>query len=59
MNMKGTDIFRFVCITLLWVFLCYLMIASQPFTPWLAFVLLASAIVVFVPLYKKYVRSKK
>ena len=57
--MKGTDIFRFVCITLLWVFLCYLMIASQPFTPWLAFVLLASAIVVFVPLYKKYVRSKK
>ncbi|MDE7460799.1 MAG: hypothetical protein K2M85_06920 [Paramuribaculum sp.] len=59
MNMKGTDIFRFVCITLLWFFLCYLMIASQPFTPWLAFVLLASAIVVFVPLYKKYVRSKK
>ncbi len=59
MNMKGTDIFRFVCIALLWVFLCYIMIASQPFTPWLAFVLVASAIVVFVPLYKKYVRSKK
>lgn len=56
--MRGTDIFRFVCIALLWVVLCVIMIASQPFTLRVAFILVASGIVVFVPLYKKYVRKK-
>ncbi|MDE5786388.1 MAG: hypothetical protein K2H98_07640 [Duncaniella sp.] len=50
---------RFVFIALLWVVLCYLVIASQPFTPWIAFVLLTSGIVVWVPLYKKYIKNGK
>lgn len=49
--------FRLACIVLLWGALCYLMLASQPFTPRVGFVLVASAIIVFVPVYKKYFRK--
>ena len=57
--MKGTDIFRLTCIIVLWAVLCIAVVTSQRFTLRVAFVLVASAIIVFVPLYKKYVRGKK
>lgn len=58
MKLRGQDIFRLSCITLLWLALCYLMIAGQRFNLRVAFILIASGIIVFVPLYKKYFRSK-
>lgn len=52
--MKGADIFRFACIVLLWLAACYFVVASQPFSLRVAFVIIASGIIVFVPIYKKY-----
>lgn len=58
--MKGTLIFRFACVTTLWLFLCYAVIASTPrITLWTLFVIVASGIIVFVPLYKKYIKNGK
>lgn len=50
---------RFVFIGLLWLFLCWLVVASQPFSLRVAFIIMASGIVVWVPLYKKYVKNGK
>lgn len=56
--MKGTDIFRFSCIALLWLLLCWMVIASTPQITFMTiFVIVASGIIVFVPLYKKYLRN--
>ena len=49
---------RMLCIVLLWVALCYLLVTSGPFTLKTMFVIIASGIVVFVPLYKKHIRGK-
>lgn len=49
---------RLGCITALWVVLCWFVIAgSRPFTLWTLFVIIASGIIVFVPIYKKYMRN--
>ncbi|MBD5240967.1 MAG: hypothetical protein HDS50_03980 [Bacteroides sp.] len=58
MKLRGQDIFRLSCITLLWLALCYLVVSTQRFNLRVAFILVASAIIIFVPLYKKYIRSK-
>lgn len=55
--MKRSLIFRLVCLVALWLILCYLVIASQPFTLKVAFIVIASGIIVFVPFWKKYVRK--
>lgn len=57
--MNKAVIFRMVCVALLWVVLCYLLIASQPVTLKTIFWIIASGIIVFVPLYKKYFRNGK
>lgn len=57
--MNGSEKFRAACIIVLWLALCYIVIASQPFTLRVAFVVIASGIIVFVPLWKKYVRNKR
>lgn len=59
MKLTGGQIVRLVFITLLWAVLCVLMIATQPFTLRTLFWVVASGVVVFVPLYKKYVRDRK
>ena len=41
---------RFIFIAALWLVLCYMVIASQPFTLWVLFVIVASGIVVWAPL---------
>ena len=57
---NGYTIFRIACITLLWIFLCYLLISSaQKITAWTIFVIILSGALVFIPLYKKYFRNKK
>ena len=50
---------RFIFLAALWLVLCYLVISSQPFTLWVLFVIIASGIVVWVPLYKKYIKNGK
>jgi len=55
--MTTTHKIRFAFIVILWLALCYLMVSRQPFTLWVAFVIVASGIVVFVPLYKKYMKK--
>ena len=57
--MKGSIVFRFICLAALWLILCYLMIQGRGFNLWTIFVIIASGIVVFVPLYKKYIRNGK
>ena len=55
--MTNYQIFRFSCIAILWVLLCVVLVMSQPFTLRVAFVIIASGIVVFVPLYKRYIKN--
>ena len=44
-----------VCITLLWGCLCYILLSnSEKITTDIIFALIASAIIVFVPLYKNF-----
>ena len=50
--MNGSEKFRAACIIVLWLALCYLVVASQPFTLRVAFIVVASGIIVFVPLWK-------
>lgn len=50
-------IFQLICILLLWLALCWLVVASQPFTLRVALILIASGIIIFVPLYKKHFRK--
>lgn len=50
--------FRFVCLALLWLCLSYLVVTTQPFTLKTIFILVASGIIVFVPMYKKYIRKQ-
>lgn len=57
--MTGQQKFRFACIALLWLALCYLVVSSQPLTLRVVLILVTSGIVVFVPLYKKYLRNGK
>ncbi len=57
--MKGYQIFRLTCLVLLWLILCWFVVAYQPFTLRVAFILIASGIIVFVPVYKKYVKNGK
>lgn len=57
--MKGTILVRFICVLSLWLLLCYLLISQRTFTLWTLFVIIASGIIIFVPLYKKYIRDGK
>ena len=50
-------IFRLVCVTLLWVALAYLVLKTARMNFFTLFALIASGVVVFVPLYKKYFRN--
>lgn len=55
--MKAYTIFRLLCLAALWIILCYLLIQGRGINLWSLFVIFASGIVVFVPLYKKYMRN--
>ena len=56
--MKTSVILRFVILGLLWFGLVAYIVAPTPkFTLYTAFVIVASAIIIFVPVYKKYVKN--
>ncbi len=57
--MKTSVIIRFVILGLIWAALVLkIILSTQHFTLYTAFVIVASAIIIFVPLYKKYVKGK-
>ena len=57
--MTTGNLIRFVCILLLWVGLCWLLLTRTARIDFMViFIIVASGIIVFVPLYKKYVRKK-
>ncbi|MGL4994518.1 MAG: hypothetical protein ACRC6R_10465 [Bacteroidales bacterium] len=57
--MRKLNPFRIVCITLLWIILVYLLITGHgEFNFQVIFAILASGIVVFVPIYKYLRRSR-
>ena len=58
-NMDTSTKIRFGFIALLWLALCYIVVVSQPFTLRVAFIIVASGIIVWVPMYKKYIRNGK
>ncbi len=58
--MKTSVILRFVILGLIWLGLvAYIVKYTPKFTLYTAFVIVASAIIIFVPIYKKYVRQDK
>lgn len=56
--MSKYTIFRVVCLVLLWVFLCVMLISRREFDFMVLFTIVASGIVIFVPVYKKYKKEK-
>lgn len=58
--MKASVIIRFAILGLLWLGLvAYILAFSPEFTLYTAFIIVASAIIIFVPMYKKYVKNDK
>lgn len=56
-NRKFTT-FNIICLTLLWIALCYLVITRSGINFITVFAIIASGIVVFVPIYKSKKREK-
>ncbi len=60
MKQKKTDtsvILRFVILGVLWLGLVGYILTHTAFTLYTGFVIVASAIIIFVPMYKKYIRK--
>ncbi len=56
MRVSSSVIIRFAILGVLWAALVALIVLySRPFTLYTAFVIVASAIIIFVPMYKKYI----
>lgn len=55
--MKTSVIVRFVVLGILWLGLVGYIVTHVKMTLYIAFVIVASAIIVFVPMYKKYIRN--
>ncbi len=58
--MNTSNSIRFGFIVVLWIVLCYLLLTRSAKIDFMViFTIIASGIVIFVPLYKKYIRGKK
>lgn len=58
--MGASNIIRLGFIIVLWLLLCYLLLTrAEKIDFMVIFTIVASGIVIFVPLYKKYIRRKK
>ena len=53
-DMRKYNTFRISCIALLWIFLCILLIRGRGIDGQVLFAIIASGIIVFVPLYKRW-----
>jgi hypothetical protein len=51
--------FNIICFVLLWVFLCYLVLTMGKINFMSIFAIIASGIIVFVPIYKSKKREKE
>jgi hypothetical protein len=57
--MTTGNIIRFACILVAWLALCWLLVTRAARIDFMViFAIVASGIIIFVPLYKKYVRNK-
>lgn len=56
-KIPNSVIVRFVILGVIWLGLVAYIIARVPLTLYTLFVIVASAIIVFVPMYKKYLRK--
>lgn len=56
--MKTGIIIRFGFIVVLWLILCYLVLKSDALGFMKLFCIIASGIIIFVPLYKKHIKKK-
>lgn len=57
--MNASNIFRFGFVGLLWVGLVYYILSASQVTLMTYFAIVASGIIIFVPMYKKYIKNKK
>lgn len=58
--MKTSAIIRFLILGVLWLALVLMIVLrTERFTPYTLFVIVASAIIIFVPVYKKYVKNDR
>ncbi|MDE6464167.1 MAG: hypothetical protein K2L16_06005 [Muribaculaceae bacterium] len=55
--MKTSVLIRFIILGLLWFGLVCYIVAHAPLTLYTIFIIVASGIIVFVPMYKKYVKK--
>lgn len=55
--MKTSVLLRFIILGLLWLGLVVYIMLHARMTLYLAFVIVASGIIVFVPMYKKYIKK--
>ncbi len=59
MGKRKFSTFNIICLTLLWVMLCYLVITRNELNFMTVFAIVASGIIVFVPIYKSKRRENK
>lgn len=58
--MNSSVIFRFIALGALWLLVVIFLIVHTPkITLYTIFVIVASAIIVFLPMYKKYIKNQK
>ena len=58
--MNTSNVIRFGFIIVLWLVLCYLLLTRSTKIDFMViFTIVTSGIIIFVPLYKKYIRGKK
>ena len=58
--MNTSNVIRFGFIIVLWLVLCYLLLTRSTKIDFMViFTIITSGIIIFVPLYKKYIRGKK
>ena len=58
--MNTSNVIRFGFIIVLWLVLCYLLLTRSAKIDFMViFTIITSGIIIFVPLYKKYIRGKK
>lgn len=59
-DMNTSNIIRFVLLGIAWIATVGLLLThTRQITPYILFIITASAIIIFVPVYKKYVRDGK
>ena len=59
MGKRKFSTFNIICLTLLWVVLCGFVIAGRGINFMTLFAIIASGIIVFVPIYKSKKREKE